>query len=79
MSDLSVDDQVKLLMRGVVYGDEGVARAMESELRERLAAGRPLRIYLGIDPTAPDLTLGHTVPMRKLRQFQQLGHEAGAG
>jgi len=76
MSDLSVDDQVKLLMRGVVYGDEGVTRAMESELRERLAAGRPLRIYLGIDPTAPDLTLGHTVPMRKLRQFQQLGHEA---
>ena len=72
----SVDEQVKLLMRGVVYGDEGVARAMESELRERLAEGRPLRIYLGIDPTAPDLTLGHTVPMRKLRQFQQLGHEA---
>ncbi len=73
---LSVDEQVQLLMRGVVYGDEGVARAMESELRERLAEGRPLRVYLGIDPTAPDLTLGHTVPMRKLRQFQQLGHEA---
>jgi tyrosyl-tRNA synthetase len=49
---------------------------MESELRERLAEGRPLRVYLGIDPTAPDLTLGHTVPMRKLRQFQDLGHEA---
>ena len=63
-------------MRGVVYGDEGVARAMEGELRERLAEGRPLRVYLGIDPTAPDLTLGHTVPMRKLRQFQDLGHEA---
>jgi tyrosyl-tRNA synthetase len=62
-------------MRGVVYGDEGVQRAMESELRERLAEGRPLRVYLGIDPTAPDLTLGHTVPMRKLRQFQDLGHE----
>ena len=73
---LSVDEQLQLLMRGVVYGDEGVARAMESDLRERLAEGRPLRVYLGIDPTAPDLTLGHTVPMRKLRQFQQLGHEA---
>jgi tyrosyl-tRNA synthetase len=73
---LSVDEQLQLLMRGVVYGDEGVARAMESELRKRLAEGRPLRVYLGIDPTAPDLTLGHTVPMRKLRQFQQLGHEA---
>ena len=72
----SVDEQLRLLMRGVVYGDEGVARAMENELRERLAEGRPLRVYLGIDPTAPDLTLGHTVPMRKLRQFQQLGHEA---
>ncbi len=73
---LSVDEQVRLLMRGVVYGDEGVAHAMEGELRERLSEGRPLRVYLGIDPTAPDLTLGHTVPMRKLRQFQQLGHEA---
>ena len=71
-----VEEQLRLLMRGVVYGDEGVARAMESELRERLAEGRPLRVYLGIDPTAPDLTLGHTVAMRKLRQFQDLGHEA---
>jgi tyrosyl-tRNA synthetase len=71
-----VEEQIQLLMRGVVYGDEGVARAMEGELRERLAEGRPLRVYLGIDPTAPDLTLGHTVPMRKLRQFQELGHEA---
>ncbi|MGA2286338.1 MAG: tyrosine--tRNA ligase [Dehalococcoidia bacterium] len=62
-------------MRGVVYGDEGVTRTMENELRERLSQGRPLRVYLGIDPTAPDLTLGHTVPMRKLRQFQRLGHE----
>jgi len=71
-----VEEQLRLLMRGVVYGDEGVERAMESELRERLAEGRPLRVYLGIDPTAPDLTLGHTVAMRKLRQFQDLGHEA---
>jgi len=71
-----VEEQLPLLMRGVVYEDENVARAMESELRERLAEGRPLRVYLGIDPTAPDLTLGHTVPMRKLRQFQDLGHEA---
>ena len=72
-----VDEQVQLLMRGVVYGDEGVARAMEGELRERLAEGRPLRVYLGIDPTAPDLTLGHTVPMRKLRQFQRARPRGG--
>jgi len=48
---------------------------MERELRERLEEGRPLRVYLGVDPTVPDLHLGHTVPMRKLRQFQDLGHE----
>ncbi|MCK9520592.1 MAG: tyrosine--tRNA ligase, partial [Dehalococcoidia bacterium] len=46
----------------------------ESELRARLEEDRPLRVYLGIDPTATSLTLGHTVPLRKLRQFQQFGH-----
>ncbi|MDN3517020.1 tyrosine--tRNA ligase [Aquisalimonas lutea] len=45
-----------------------------SELRERLSAGRPLRIKAGFDPTAPDLHLGHTVLINKLRQFQDLGH-----
>ena len=48
---------------------------VESELRERLGAGRPLRIKAGFDPTAPDLHLGHTVLINKLRQFQDLGHE----
>jgi tyrosyl-tRNA synthetase len=43
-------------------------------LEERLASGRPLRAKLGLDPTAPDLTLGHTVVLRKLREFQDLGH-----
>lgn len=46
----------------------------ESELRAKLALGRPLRIKAGFDPTAPDLHLGHTVLLRKLRQFQDLGH-----
>ena len=46
----------------------------EPELREKLALGRPLRIKAGFDPTAPDLHLGHTVLLRKLRQFQDLGH-----
>jgi tyrosyl-tRNA synthetase len=45
------------------------------ELRERLASGRPLRIKAGFDPTAPDLHLGHTVLINKLRQFQDFGHE----
>ncbi len=71
----SIDDQIAVLMRGTRYGDEETRRVMEQELRERLAEGRPLRVYLGVDPTAPDLHLGHSVPMRKLAQFQEFGHE----
>lgn len=71
-----VDEQVAVLMSGVDYGDEGLRRQMEGELRGLLAQDRPLRVYLGIDPTATSLTLGHTVPLRKLRQFQQFGHHA---
>jgi tyrosyl-tRNA synthetase len=48
---------------------------VEAELVERLKAGKPLRIKAGFDPTAPDLHLGHTVLINKLRQFQMLGHE----
>ena len=44
------------------------------ELETRLAEGRPLRVKLGIDPTAPDIHLGHTVVLNKLRQFQDAGH-----
>jgi tyrosyl-tRNA synthetase len=48
----------------------------ESELVEKLKSSRPLRIKLGVDPTAPDIHLGHTVVLRKLRQFQDMGHQA---
>ena len=48
----------------------------EAELRQKLALGRPLRVKLGVDPTSPDLHLGHALVLRKLRQFQDLGHEA---
>ena len=48
----------------------------EDELRQKLSLGRPLRVKLGVDPTSPDLHLGHTLLLRKLRQFQDLGHEA---
>ncbi|OZA21238.1 MAG: tyrosine--tRNA ligase, partial [Hydrogenophilales bacterium 17-61-9] len=48
---------------------------VESELVEKLKLGRPLRIKAGFDPTAPDLHLGHTVLLNKLRQFQLLGHQ----
>ncbi len=63
-----VDDQLALIRRGV---DRIVP---EDELRKKLAAGRPLRVKLGIDPTGFDVHLGHTVVLRKLRQFQDLGH-----
>ena len=76
---LPVSEQLTILMRGVDFGDALTYKNMEAELRQRLteslAAGRPLRVYCGIDPTGSDLTLGHTVPLRKLRQFQDLGHE----
>ena len=48
---------------------------IEEELIERLKKGKPLKIKAGFDPTAPDLHLGHTVLINKLRTFQQLGHE----
>src|SRR5580765_1006727 len=47
---------------------------LESELENRLALGRPLCVKAGFDPTAPDLHLGHTVLLNKMRQFQELGH-----
>src|SRR5579875_1247900 len=69
-----VDEQMDLLEKGAAE----MIRA--SDLRERLEesrrSGRPLRVKAGFDPTAPDLHLGHTVLMRKLRHFQQLGHTA---
>ena len=71
-----VDDQMPILMQGVEFGDPQTQETMEAELRERLAEGRPLRVYCGYDPTSPDLHLGHTITMRKLRQFQDLGHDA---
>lgn len=55
----------------------GAAKVLsEKELLEKLSSGRPLRIKLGVDPTAPDIHFGHTVVIEKLRQFQQLGHQA---
>jgi tyrosyl-tRNA synthetase len=66
-------------MSGAEYGDPETREAMRRELRDRLveaqAAGRPLRVYCGYDPRKPDLHLGHTITMRKLRQFQDLGHD----
>src|ERR1700756_2647755 len=56
---------------------QGAAQIInESELRDKLALGRPLRVKLGVDPTTSDIHLGHTIVLRKLRQFQDLGHQA---
>lgn len=67
---MTIDEQLDILMGGtaVVISRE--------ELKERLKLGRPLRVKLGVDPTAPDIHLGHTVAIEKLRQFQELGHQA---
>lgn len=75
----TVNEQMNILMRGVDFGDELTYKNMERELRERVEAsyqsGKPLKVYCGFDPSSPDLHLGHTIPMRKLHQFQELGHE----
>ena len=70
-----VDQQITAIMRGTDFGDDATRSTMERELRERLRDGRPLRVYCGYDPTSVDLHLGHTLTMRKLRTFQDLGHE----
>ena len=65
----SIEEQLEVIQRGA---DEIL---VEKELVAKLKEGRPLRIKAGFDPTAPDLHLGHTVLINKLRQFQDLGHE----
>ncbi len=70
-----VEEQMRILMAGTEFGDEPTRVTMERELRARLEQDRPLRVYCGYDPTRVDLHLGHSVSMRKLRQFQDLGHE----
>ena len=76
---MNIDQQVELLMQGTEYGDATMKESMEKELRQRLIVsektGKPLRVYCGYDPTSTDLHLGHTISMRKMRQFQDLGHE----
>jgi len=68
-SNFSIDQQLTVIRRGTVE------ILIDDELRKKLAKGRPLRVKAGFDPTAPDLHLGHTVLLTKLRQFQDLGHD----
>ena len=65
---LSADEQLKVI-------ESGTMQIVPLEgLKKKLAEGRPLTVKLGVDPTSPDLHLGHAVPLRKMRQFQDLGH-----
>ena len=70
MAGANVDEQLRGLRAGTV---DWIA---DGELRDKLASGRPLRVKLGLDPTASDIHLGSAVVLRKLRQFQDLGHTA---
>jgi tyrosyl-tRNA synthetase len=65
----SVEEQITYLKKGFVE----IIR--EEELRERIATGRPLKVKVGFDPTAPDLHLGHTVLLRKMKHFEDMGHK----
>src|SRR5881392_2433212 len=67
---MNMRDQLARLTRGAAQ------IISEAELAEKLSANRPLRVKLGVDPTSADIHLGHTLVLRKLRQFQELGQEA---
>ena len=66
---VSPERQVELLLRGTTQV------VQREELLERIKSGRPLKVKAGFDPTRPDLHVGHTVLLQKMRQFQDLGHE----
>ena len=66
---LPVDEQLRVITSGASQ------IIPVAELKKKLGRGTPLNIKLGVDPTSPDLHLGHAVPLRKMRQFQDLGHK----
>jgi tyrosyl-tRNA synthetase len=71
---ISADEQLNILSRGVdsIYSLDDLKNKINRSLKDK----KPLRVKLGLDPTAPDIHLGHTVVLRKMRQFQDLGHQA---
>jgi tyrosyl-tRNA synthetase len=78
---MTTESQFKSVEEQLEYLKKGVAEVIpEDELKQKLAnsvkTGKPLRVYLGVDPTAPDIHLGHTVVLRKLKHFQDMGHTA---
>src|SRR6056297_2529282 len=73
MSFKSVEDQLSVIKRGTV--EIVPEKELKSKLKQSIKKNKPLKIKLGVDPTRPDLHLGHSVILRKMRQFQDLGHE----
>ena len=71
---VDIDKQMEIIRRGAV--DLINEEELKSKLARSIKENRPLRVKLGLDPTAPDLHLGHTVVLQKLKQFQELGHIA---
>ena len=69
MSPITPEEQLHIIKSGAAQ------IVPEAALLEKLKRGEPLNVKLGVDPTAPDIHLGHAVPLRKLRQFQDLGHQ----
>jgi tyrosyl-tRNA synthetase len=70
---MSIDAQISMIQRGTV--DLITVEELRRKLERSTTTGKPLRVKLGLDPTAPDIHLGHTVVLHKLRQFQELGHQ----
>ncbi|MCI6275813.1 MAG: tyrosine--tRNA ligase [Clostridium sp.] len=70
MINVNVDEQIKIISKGA---DEVIAL---DELKEKLKEGKPLTVKLGLDPSAPDIHIGHAVVLRKIKQLQDLGHKA---
>ncbi len=73
MTAMTIEEQLRLIERGTV--DLVSKEELAEKLKKSAATGRPLRVKAGFDPTAPDLHLGHTVLLQKLKHFQELGHE----
>ena len=74
MNVSQVEQQLALIMRGAV--EILPIKELKEKLDKSIKSSTPLKVKLGVDPTKPDLHLGHSVMLRKLRQFQDLGHEA---
>src|SRR5215203_2841510 len=69
---MTIDEQIEFLKKGTV--DVIREEDLKSKLERSAKSGKPLRVKLGLDPTAPDIHVGHTVVIRKLKAFQNLGH-----